>query len=151
MYSEEEEEPSVVGRCVFIKNWAKYKPYSTDSDRSEIEPEECEDELPVVAGVVKSSESEPRPNGHPNDDSGPVGETFLEKVDPCLLANPYVVSGWVENRLGTVKLVKVDQSGLVIIFCISSIQREHHVTRDKICDLLCSPEQCAAKGGATKY
>jgi hypothetical protein len=54
-----------------------------------------------------------------------------------------VVSGWVENRLGTVKLVKVARSGLVIIFCISSIQREHHVTRDKICDLLCSPEQCA--------
>jgi hypothetical protein len=69
MYSEEEEEPSVVGRCVFIKNWAKYKPYSTDSDGSEIEPEEREDELPVVAGVMKTSES--RPNGHPNDDSGP--------------------------------------------------------------------------------
>jgi hypothetical protein len=30
-----------------------------------------------------------------------------EILDPCLLADPYVVSGWVEKRLGNVGLVKV--------------------------------------------
>ena len=49
---------------------------------------------------------------------------FLEKVDPCLLSGPYVGSGWVENKLGTVKPVKVVRSGLVMIFGVSSAQRE---------------------------
>lgn len=41
------------------------------------------------ADVVKTSESEPRHNGHAKDDSGPVE---VEKVEACLLADPYVVS-----------------------------------------------------------
>lgn len=35
---------------------------------------------------------------HPDDDKmifGPVGGGFLERMDPFLLADPYVVSGWV--------------------------------------------------------
>jgi hypothetical protein len=47
--------------------------------------------------VLKTSE--PHPEGHAKDDSGPVGVEYLEKVDPGLLADPYVVSGWVENKL----------------------------------------------------
>jgi hypothetical protein len=42
---------------------------------------------------------------HPDDDkedSGPVGVRALERMDPCLLADPYVVSGWVEKRLRNV-------------------------------------------------
>ena len=35
-----------------------------------------------------------------------------------------MVSSWVENKLGTVKLVKVAQSGLVKMFCVSFSQRE---------------------------
>ena len=31
----------------------------------------------------------------------------MERIDPCILAESYVVSGWVEKRLGTVELVKV--------------------------------------------
>lgn len=47
---------------------------------------------------------------HPDDDKmifGPVGGGFLERMDPFLLADPYVVSGWVMKRLGTVDSVKV--------------------------------------------
>ena len=58
----------------------------------------------VGADVVKTSESEPRPNGHAKDDSGSVG---VEKVKACLLSDPYVVSLF--------KLVNVDRSGLAII------------------------------------
>lgn len=47
----------------------------------------------------------PRPDDDKND-SGPVGVIFLgERMDPCLLADPYGVSGW----LGTVESVKVTQ------------------------------------------
>ena len=68
--------------------------------------------------TMKISESEPRPDGHAKDDSGPVGVTFLEKVDPCLLAVPYVDSGCVEKKLGT-------------------------SPRNNTCDFIFSPEQNA--------
>lgn len=67
-----------------------------------------------------------------------MGGTFLEKVDPCRLA---LVSGWVENDLGTVKSVKVVRSGLVMFFCAEGVDVLLHVTRDKTCDLLCFSEQ----------
>lgn len=63
----------------------------TYSGRSEIEPYESEDELPAVAGAVKTTEFKPRPDDD-KDDSGVVGVRFLERMD-CLLADPYVVSG----------------------------------------------------------
>ena len=53
-----------------------------------------------------------------------VGVTFLEKVDPCLLADPFVVSGWVKTKLRDVESVKVTKTGLVIIVCVSAGQRE---------------------------
>jgi hypothetical protein len=87
--------------------------------------QELKDELHAVAGVVKSSGSEPlapmvmqrmiRPNG-----------TFWEEVDPCLLVYPYVVSDWVENKLATFK--------------IGETNSKCHTTRDKTCDLLFSLE-----------
>lgn len=52
-----------------------------------------EDELPVLAGVVKISEREPCTDGHGKDESGTVGVIFGESAP--LLAGPYVVSGWV--------------------------------------------------------
>ena len=58
-----------------------------------------------VEGVV--NRSEPKPGINDKVESGLVGVRFLEKVDPYLLADPYVVSGWLERTLGTVKLVKV--------------------------------------------
>ena len=36
-------------------------------------------------------------------------------MDPCLLADPFVVSGWVKSELGAVESVRVTKSGLVII------------------------------------
>ena len=77
-----------MGRCVLRKNGTMYKLYSSVSDGSKTKPDESEDDLPVVAGVVKTSESELRPDGHVKADSGPVRVTFLQKVDPCLLADP---------------------------------------------------------------
>ena len=49
-----------------------------------------------------------------------VGETFLEKVDPC----HFQVSGWVKIEFGAVESVSVTRSGLVIIVCVSAGQRE---------------------------
>lgn len=43
--------------------------------------------------MARATEPEPHNGSHEADDSGPVGVTFLEKVDPFLLADPYVVSG----------------------------------------------------------
>jgi hypothetical protein len=45
-------------------------------------------------------------------------------MDPCCLVDPHVVSGWVEERLRTVELVKVTRNGLVMIYYVSSPQRE---------------------------
>ena len=64
---------------------------------------ESEDELCREEGVEKASMSEPHNGGH-------EGVTCLEKEDPCLLADPYVVSGWVEKRLGTVSAVQREQA-----------------------------------------
>ena len=50
-------------------------------------------ELSEVEFVVKSSE--PELGIDDKEESGPVGVTFLEKVDPCLLADTFVVLGWV--------------------------------------------------------
>ena len=49
------------------------------------------------------------------DDFGPVGMRYVERMDPCFSVDPYVVSWWVEERLGTVKIVNVTRSGLVMI------------------------------------
>ncbi|XP_036822320.1 zinc finger protein 512B isoform X2 [Oncorhynchus mykiss] len=57
---------------------------------------ECEDEVPAVS----TNEFKPCP-GDDQDDSGPVGVRFVERMDPCILTDPYVVSGWLEKRLGT--------------------------------------------------
>lgn len=87
--------------------------------QKEIECDESEDELTTVAGVVKTTKFEPRP-GDDKDDSDPVGV----RMDPCLLADPYVVSCWVEKRLGNVGSVKVKLSRILMIFCVSANQRE---------------------------
>ena len=55
-----------------------------------------EDELPVVAGVVKTSEFEPHTDCHAKDDLSPVGVKSFEKRVPCFLANSKI-------KLGTVK------------------------------------------------
>ena len=56
--------------------------------------------------------------------SGPVGLTFLEKVDACLLADSFMVSGWMTKELGATESVTVTCSGLVIFVCVSSGQSE---------------------------
>jgi hypothetical protein len=45
----------------------------------------------------------------------------MEKVDPCLFAEPFEVSGWVKTELGAVESVRVSRCGIVIIiyFCLS--------------------------------
>lgn len=55
----------------------------------------------------------------------------MEKVYPCLLADPFLVSGWVGKELGAVESVKVSCSGFMIFVCVSSDQRERvlHVTQ----------------------
>ena len=45
-------------------------------------------------------------------------------MDPCFLADPFVISGWVKTELGAVESGKVTRSGLVIIVCVSAGQRE---------------------------
>ena len=49
-----------------------------------------------------------RKNGsrHDKEESGLVGVTFLENVALCVLADTFVLSGWVRKELGNVKLVK---------------------------------------------
>ena len=108
----------------------KYKKRDTCSSSSEMEPVESEDE--VLA--VRTAEFGPRP-GDDTDDSGPVGVRFVEIMDPCILAESYVVSGWVEKRLGTVELVKLTWNGLMMIYCVSSTQKEWALqTRVMTCD-----------------
>jgi hypothetical protein len=53
--------------------------------------------------------------------------SFLDKVDPCLLADPYVVAGWVKMELVAVKSVKITHSGLVITVCVSASQRDREL------------------------
>ena len=45
-----------------------------------------------VVGVVKFSEPQACTEGQDKGESVTVGVKFLEKVDPCLLADPFVVS-----------------------------------------------------------
>ena len=88
---EEGEEVSIVERCVLRKNGAKYKPYSAVSDGSEMEPDASENELPVVAGVLKTAEPGPRPDGHAKDDSGQVGVTFLYFFCPERVGASFII------------------------------------------------------------
>jgi hypothetical protein len=94
-----------------------------------------EGDLSEVAGVVKSTVT---------DESVTIGGTFLGKVDPCLLADPFVVSGWVKKELGAPPSVKVTQSVLVIIIGVSLGQREQVLCTKQIgtrCDLSCPQEK----------
>ena len=72
-------------------------------------------EVLEVVGVVKLSDPEACTDGQDKDESVTVGVKFLRKVDPCLLADPFVVSGWVKTELGAVESVRVSRSGRVII------------------------------------
>jgi hypothetical protein len=78
-----------------------------------------------VAGVVKIPES--FPNGYDNNDSDPVGVTFLEKVDRCLLADKvmlgyvrYPVRAFVPNPL---RCFRCHAYGHVIAVCRRDIPR----------------------------
>ena len=89
------------------------------SSCSEMDLGESEGEVPAarIAGF----------GPHPKDDKddfGPVGVRFVERMDPCFLVDPYVVLGWVEERLGYIELGKVTRSGLLMIYCVSSAQME---------------------------
>lgn len=91
-----------------------------------------------MASVLKIPES--CPDGYDKDYFGPVGVRFLEKVDPCLLADSYVVSRCVGKKLGTVK--SVTQSRLVMFFlyffCQEGAGALCHTTQVNICFLRCS-------------
>ena len=100
--------------------WVKYRrdnyvpetpEQSTDSELSEIEPDRSEEEEPAPTGDVKASEPHPNDQENGRDDSSPVVVQFLEKVDPCLLAQ-FAVSGCVKKELVLVNSVKVSRSGL---------------------------------------
>ena len=54
-----------------------------------------------------------------------VGVKFMEKVDSCLLADPFVVSQWVKKVLGHVESVRLTRSGLVLIVYVSIGQRKN--------------------------
>lgn len=103
--------------------------------QKEIERDESEDELTVVAGEVKNAEFEPRPDDD-KDYSGPEGVQFL-------LSGRSICG----VRLGNVGLVKVTRSGIVQIFyrfCHpEGACTQHLVAWDKNCDLLSYPEQGA--------
>lgn len=59
-----------------------------------------------------------------------------------LLSDPYFVSGWVEKRLENAGLVKLKVESCRIFAFLPSRGSitPHHLTRDKNCDLLSSPE-----------
>ena len=59
--------------------------------------------------MVKFLEPEACTEGQDKDESVTVGVTFFEKVDPCLLADPFVVSGWVKTELSAVESVKASR------------------------------------------
>lgn len=109
-------ELSVEGSDVVRKVAIKWKKRDTCSGSSEMEPDKSEGEAPVV----RTAKFVPCPDDD-RDDSVPVGVRFVERMDPCILADPYVVSGWVEKRLETVELVKVTRSGL---YYVSYVQKE---------------------------
>jgi hypothetical protein len=75
-----------------------------------------------LSEMVKSLEPEACTDGQDKDESVMLGVTFLEKVDPCLLADPFVVSVWVKTKLGAVESVKIPE--VVLCVCVSTGQRE---------------------------
>jgi hypothetical protein len=88
------------------------------------EMEVNEGEVTEEVGVLKFSELKACTEGQDKDESVTVGVTFLEKVNPCLLGDPFVVSGWVKIELGAVELVKVTRRDVVILVSVSVGQRE---------------------------
>ena len=98
----------VKGEIESVEDVCKCKqsePYTGSSSGGEMEVHESE--LPEVAqflvpGLVRFLEPEPCTDGQDKYESVTVGVTFLEKVGPCFLADPYVVSGWVITELGAV-------------------------------------------------
>lgn len=48
-----------------------------------------------MSGAVKTGEFGPHPDDD-KDESDPVVLRFLERMDPCCMAYPFVVSGWVK-------------------------------------------------------
>ena len=103
------------GKCKQIELYVR--------SRSGEEIEVNEGKLSEVVGVVNFSEPEACTDGQDKDVSVMVGVTFREKVESCILADPYVVSGWVKMELGAVESVYVLRSGLVIIVCVSARKR----------------------------
>ena len=83
-----------------------------------------EGDISEVIDVVKLSKTEVCTEGQEKDESVTVGLKFKEKVDSCLLADPFVVSRWVKKELGNMESVRVTRSGLVIIVCVSVGQKE---------------------------
>ena len=108
--------------------------------KTEGEMEVNEGEQSEVVGVVNFSEPEACTEGQDKDESVIVEVKFLEKVDPCLLADPFVVSGAVES-------VRVTRSGLVIIVCVFAGQREKALCINRMearkCELFCFQEKGA--------
>lgn len=66
-------------------------------ERAGVEPDQDEVGLTVATCVVETS------NVCPVN----VTEDFFERVDSCFLADPYVLSSWVKDKLGMVTSVKV--------------------------------------------
>lgn len=89
-----EKKLSVEGNSEVRKVGVKCKNRNTCSSRSEMEL--VESEVPAV----RTAEFRSRPK----DDLGTVGVRFVERMYLCFLVDTYVVSGWVEERLGTVGL-----------------------------------------------
>lgn len=73
----------------------------------------------------------------------------MERMDHCILADPYVVSGWVEKRLGTVELVRLTEwtSGDLCFFR----ERVLRITRfrDTKCNLFALQSRVLLKGVIT--
>lgn len=57
-----------------------------------------EGEVSEVVGTVKLSETEVCTKDQDEQESVTVGVKFMEKVDSCLLADPFVDSRWVKKK-----------------------------------------------------
>ena len=94
-----------------------------------------EGELPEVAGLERFLEPEPCTDGQDKDESVTVGVTFLEKVDPCILADSYVVSGCVKMELGAEESVEGNPKWACdncLCFCWSEgVSALRHTNKDK--------------------
>ena len=75
---------SVEGSSMLRKFGIECKKRDTRQSTSEMEPGESEDEVPVV----RTAEFGPRPEDD-KDDYGPVGVRFVQRIDPCILADTY--------------------------------------------------------------